>query len=63
MNAKEREKIDAKKKHIHPRSMARYIAHVKFKSEGFDNVNKRFYYRGRRVPSYFATHWRDKVNG
>lgn len=62
MNVKEREKLNAKKMHCHPRTLARKIAHEKFKNKGYDNVNKKFVYKGNIFSSYFATHWRGIIS-
>ena len=50
------------KTNVHPRKLARSIAHNQFKLLGYDNVDKPFFYRGHLAPSYFSTHWRTQVS-
>lgn len=50
-------------KSFHPRHLARRIAHENMKKKGIDNPDKPFFYYGKQFKSYFATHWRDYVNG
>ena len=46
---------------IHPRHLARNIAHVYFMKNVNSNVNRKFYYNGQVFPSYFSTHWREVI--
>ena len=57
-HTKEQEKIKSTKVHVKPRKLARSVAHSEFKKQGYDNVDKPFFYKGHFAPSYFATHWR-----
>lgn len=63
MNVKEHNKLEAKKVHVHPRTLARKVAHANMKKTGTGNVNRKFMYKGAIFPSYFSTHWRDRIYG
>jgi len=47
--------------YVHPRKLARSVAHNQFKLLGFDNVDKKFPFRGGIAPSYFSTHWYKQI--